>query len=523
LKRKAIIIGAGPAGLTAAFELLTRTDIQPIVIEKNSVMGGLSRTINYKGYRLDLGGHRFFSKSERVMEWWLNILPLQSIHAPTTTINYHHRSLSIPGNQSGPNPETTDQVMLLRDRRSRIFFSGKLFDYPINLNIETVLKLGPWTTFLMGLSYLRSVLFPIKNERNLEQFFINRFGRKLYRKFFKSYTEKVWGIACDHINASWGSQRIKGLSVAGALSHFFWKLVPASLNVRRTKIETTLVDRFLYPKFGPGQMWDTVAKRIIEKGGVILTDRSVNKISMTEQGLIKEIATAGPKGKVEHFSGDYYFSSMPVQELIKAVEPAVPSNIRSIGDGLIYRDFLIVGLLLKKLNAVEVTKSNKTAVKDNWIYIQEPEFLVGRLQIFNNWSPYMVADPSKTWVGMEYFCNETDSLWKKTDSELIQLATQELSKMGMIDPADVLDATVCRQLKTYPAYFGSYDRFNEIREYLDKIENLFLIGRNGMHQYNNQDHSMLTAMTAVDNILENRKDRSNLWAVNTEDGSAKPQ
>jgi len=511
--RTAIIIGAGPAGLTAAYELLERTDIKPIVLEGTDQVGGISRTVNYKGNRIDIGGHRFFSKSDRVMEWWLSILPMQKVEGKQT-ITYQRRTTEIDGAAAGPDPETTDNVMLLRGRKSRIYFRRRFFDYPITLSPDTLRKLGLGRSFLIGLSYLRSALFPIRNETNLEQFFINRFGRELYGTFFKSYTEKVWGVACSEISAEWGAQRVKGLSITKAILHFLKKLIPRKQDVAQKQVETSLIEQFLYPKFGPGQMWEEVTRRITERGGEVLMQHKVTRILTDANHNVTAVRATRPDGTEIELKGDYFFSTMPVRSLFRALDTDVPREIAEIAEGLQYRNFVTVGLLYDKLKTKEPDGS---PIRDNWIYIQEPDVLVGRLQIFNNWSPYMVADRGKTWVGLEYFCSDGDSLWSASDASMIELAKTEMQRIAIADAADCRDAVVIRVPKTYPAYFGTYERFEEVRKFVDTFPNLFLVGRNGMHRYNNQDHSMLTSMICVDNILAGRTDKSNIWDVNTEE------
>jgi protoporphyrinogen oxidase len=514
VKKKAIIIGAGPAGLTAAYELLCRSDVIPVILEKSSYMGGISRTVNYKGNRIDLGGHRFFSKSDRVMNWWLQHLPLEGKAGGSQNITYQQQSREIAIAGAGPDPQKTDEVMLLRKRKSRIYYLRKFFDYPIQLTGKTLVQLGLVRTLRIGFSYMRSVLFPEKEIVNLEQFFINRFGRELYLTFFKDYTEKVWGVPCNKISAEWGEQRIKGLSITKAILHFLQPPRKKTSGVAQKGTETSLIEQFLYPKLGPGQMWEIVARKVIQMGGEILTGFNVSAIHC-ENGRIRAISGTDEQGQMQRFEGDYFFSTMPIQELIRDLDTAVPANVREVSDGLQYRDFITVGLLLKKLR-IGQDNGSRLLIDDNWIYIQEPDVLAGRLQIFNNWSNYMVADPESVWLGVEYFCYETDDLWKKSDEEMAALAKEELDHIGIIDRNDVLDSTVIRMPKTYPAYFGTYDRFEELRKYVDGFENLFLVGRNGMHKYNNQDHSMLTAMVAVDNIVAGVKDKSSIWHVNTE-------
>jgi len=513
-KKYAIIIGAGPAGLTAAYELLTRTDIVPIVLEKSEYMGGISRTVNYKGNRIDIGGHRFFSKSDRVMNWWLSHLPLEPGADAEGVITHQQQARSLAGVGHGQ-AANGESVMLVRSRKSRIYFLRKFFDYPISLSPATLKNLGPVRTMRIGMSYAWRALFPLKQVQNLEQFFINRFGKELYLTFFKSYTEKVWGVPCNEIDAAWGEQRIKKLSVSKTLLHALKKLGQRKSDVAQKATETSLIERFLYPKFGPGQMWEEVARKVIELGGEIHTEISAEGFH-TEDGRIRSVIARGKDGELREFAGDFFFSTMPVQELVRALDCKVPDEVRGISDGLQYRDFITVGLLLEDLKIKESSAEGQKLVSDNWIYIQEPDVLAGRLQIFNNWSPFMVADRNKAWIGVEYFCYEGDQLWNRSDKEMAQLACEELHKIGIIEISAVLDNTVLRMPKSYPAYFGTYARFSRVQEFLDGFSNLYLVGRNGMHKYNNQDHSMLTAMTAVDNIIEGRTDKSNIWAVNTE-------
>jgi len=516
-QKRAIIIGAGPAGLTAAYELLTRTAILPIIIEKSEYMGGLSRTVNYKGNRIDIGGHRFFSKSDRVMEWWQRMMPLQASGAGEAALRYQNKERKITAPAEGPDPTADDRVMLLRDRKSRIYFLRRFFDYPITLSKSTLSKLGLWRTIKIGLSYAKSAAFPEKQENTLEQFFINRFGKELYNTFFKSYTEKVWGVPCSHISAEWGTQRIKGLSVIKTIQHALTKAIRGThSDIKQKATETSLIERFLYPKFGPGQMWEETARRVKEMGGEIRTGFKVERLQTRGWRVIAVEATNLSTGNRETFAGDYVFSSAPIKDLLRSFDVTPPANVLEVSDGLVYRDFITVGLLVRNLKIHDETAQGKKLIADNWIYIQEPDVQLGRLQVFNNWSPFMVNDPSTVWLGLEYFCNETDDIWKTADDRLIAFATEELSRIGIIEAVDVLDSTVLRMEKTYPAYFGTYNRFAELRSYVDGYENLFLVGRNGMHRYNNQDHSMLTAMVAVDNIIAGEIDKARLWAINTE-------
>lgn len=509
----AIIIGAGPAGLTAAYELLTRTNIKPVILERSDAMGGLARTVRYKGNRIDIGGHRFFSKSDRVMQWWMNQMPFEQNGSGPQKISYHGMSRAINGNHVDGAVDTyeSDQVMLVRKRKSRIYFLRQFFDYPISLTGDTLGKLGFIRTLRIACSYMKSAIFPIKSAQNLEQFFVNRFGRELYETFFKSYTEKIWGVPCDEISAEWGQQRIKGLSIAKSVKHFLTRRLRKSSGVAQRDVDTSLIEQFLYPTLGPGQMWEGVAEQIVKMGGEIITNCEVAGVQCCANTVVS--LKAIKDGRTQEFAGDYFFSTMAIKELIRAMDAPIPNNVREVSEGLLYRDFITVGLLVKKL---KVQNRNKKLIEDNWIYIQEPDVLAGRLQIFNNWSPSMVANQDHVWMGVEYFCYETDDLWKKSDTDMAALAGEELDKIGILDKADILDSMVIRVPKTYPAYFGTFNRFEEIRKFVDGFENLFLIGRNGMHRYNNQDHSMLTAMMAVDNISAGITEKANLWEVNTE-------
>jgi protoporphyrinogen oxidase len=511
----ALIIGAGPAGLTAAFEMLKRTGIKPIVLEKSDYMGGISRTVNYKGNRIDIGGHRFFSKSDRVMDWWTAVMPVESNGDRATTIHYQNKSREITGSAEAVDATREDRVMLVRNRKSRIYFLRKFFDYPIKMSAATIRNLGLPLTFVAGMSYMKSMAMPIKPERNLEEFFINRFGKRLYLLFFKSYTEKVWGVPCHEISAEWGAQRVKGLSILSALAHIVKSSFRGKADISQKNVETSLIERFLYPKLGPGQLWEYVAGSIKQNGGEILCGWEARRIRHTGNRVAAVEALHVPSGEVRTFEADYFFSTMPIKELIHGMDD-VPAEVREVSEGLQYRDFITVGVLLKKLQISEDNGHGNKLLTDNWIYVQEPDVQVGRIQIFNNWSPYLVQDPSLVWIGLEYFCYDTDPIWSWPDEKMIGLAKDELERMGIARGEDVLDATVIRVPKTYPAYFGAYEHFDRIRGFVDKIENLFLIGRNGMHKYNNQDHSMLTAMIAVDNIAAGIKDKSNLWEVNTE-------
>jgi protoporphyrinogen oxidase len=450
------------------------------------------------------------------MAWWLRMLPLEAGETGSAAVKYHGMERPVARRGNGPDPQTADRVMLLRPRKSRIYYLRRFFEYPISLSKDTLVKLGLWRAARIGASYLWSALFPRKPESTLEHFFINRFGKELYHTFFKSYTEKVWGVPCNQISAEWGAQRIKGLSVWSSVLHAAKKLLKGSNNIGQKGTETSLIEQFLYPKFGPGQMWEEVARQIQEMGGEIRTGHRVERI-VTDGWRVKAItATNSATGLRETFEGDYFFSTAPVRELTRMFDVAPPQNVLEVSDGLVYRDFITVGLLVRSLKINEDSPQGKKLVSDSWIYVQEPDVQLGRLQIFNNWSTHMVADPTNVWLGLEYFCNASDEIWKLSDERMAALAAKELSAIGIIDMAEVLDSTVIRMEKTYPAYFGTHGRFTEIRRHVDRYENLFLIGRNGMHRYNNQDHSMLTAMMAVDDIIAGKTDKTDLWEVNTE-------
>jgi protoporphyrinogen oxidase len=512
--KTAVIIGAGPAGLTAALELLRRSDIRPIVLEAGDRIGGISCTIRHNGNRMDIGGHRFFSKSDRIMDWWTELMPIAAGEngGDAQTIRYQNQQREVVA--SAKEAADPDLVMLVRPRRSRIYFLRSFFDYPIALNGRTIRQLGGWRMIKIGLGYFRAKLFPRRDEETLEDFLINRFGNELYLTFFKSYTEKVWGVPCNQISAEWGAQRIKGLSLRTAVAHFLKKTLSPkkSTDISQKGTETSLIEQFLYPKYGPGQLWEHVADLIVKKGGEIRMGFRAQRLHVDGDRIVT-VHAVDPHRTTHTIPADYVFSTMPVRELIHGLDVEVPAEIRAVADGLVYRDFITVGLLVDRLT---VTDPDGSPLKDTWIYIQEPDVLLGRLQIFNNWSPFMVADPSKVWIGLEYFCYETDQLWNMPDEEIARFAIAEVEKIGILRGSEVRDTHVVRVPKTYPAYFGTYDRFHEVVSYTDRFQNLFLVGRNGMHKYNNQDHSMLTAMTAVDQIVAGRIDKSALWQINTE-------
>ncbi|MCI1823506.1 MAG: NAD(P)/FAD-dependent oxidoreductase [Megasphaera sp.] len=497
-KKTAVIIGAGTAGLTAAYELLQKSDIRPIVLESDTMVGGIAKTVSYMGNHLDMGGHRFFSKSDEVIDWWLHFLPIEG-------------SEDDFGNMR--EADDIDRIMMVRHRVSRIFFLRKFFAYPISFQWETIHNLGILRMLRIGFSYLRCMAHPIKPEQSLEDFFINRFGKELYETFFKDYTAKVWGIPCNQIEPDWGAQRVKGLSIMGTVKHAIFQFFHKSYSLRQKEVETSLIEQFLYPKYGPGQMWQTVADTIVEQGGIIRLNCRVDKVEY-ENNKVKGVWIEDAETGRAYIPTEYVISTMPVKNLIRAMGDTVPEEVRRVSEGLIYRDFMTAGLLVKRL---QIREKDGQLIRDNWIYIQERDVKIGRLQILNNWSPYMVADCSKVWLGLEYFCNEGDSLWNMEDKDFAAFAAGELAKIGIIDAADVCDSTVVRVPKAYPAYFGTYKEMDTVRNFTDPITNLYLIGRNGMHRYNNMDHSMLTAMEAVKNIVNGAVSKENIWNVNVEE------
>jgi protoporphyrinogen oxidase len=406
--------------------------------------------------------------------------------------------------------------MLLRNRLSRIYFNGAFFSYPLSPGLDMVSKLGVAKCSQFAFSYARSHLAPIAPEVSLEDFFINRFGRALYLQFFKSYTEKVWGVPCSEISAAWGAQRVKSLNIGNMIAHALKKLVPGGRKDGAEK--TSLIENFLYPKFGPGQMWETAAKRFEQAGGRIV--RNARVVGVDRAGdRVTAVTAQIAGGDALHIATNNVVSTMPVKDLALAMRADLPEVIGGVGAQLQYRDFITVGLLYRKLRSTAGSINPRThLVADNWIYIQDAGVKVGRLQIFNNWSPYMVADPDTVWVGLEFFAKDDDELWAMPEAALKALALREMQQLKLADEADALDAVVIRQPKAYPGYFGdAYERFDELREYLDGIRNLYLVGRNGMHRYNNQDHSMLSAKFAVEAILAGSSDKSAIWGVNIDD------
>lgn len=500
---RAIIIGAGPAGLTAAYELLKKSNIKPIIIEQNDFVGGISTSQEYKGNIADFGGHRFFTKQKRVFDLWKEILPLQT--KPAIDDILLKKEIKFSKGKKTVDPEKTDTVLLYRKRLSRIFYNQRFFDYPITLSVNTILGLGMLRMAKILSSYLKSCVFK-REETNLENFFINRFGTELYQTFFKDYTEKLWGVPCSQISAEWGAQRVKGVSILKIIKEFF----------HHDKKETSLIDAFYYPKLGCGQMYTEMAKRILDMGGEIWLNTHLENIKL-DKGKITALTIQRKNEKPQIITGDYIFSSCPIKTLIRLMGNTVPTTIQSIAKNLIYRDFKTVLVLVNKLaieNKTKIKTLNKL-IPDCWIYIQEKNVNMGRVQIFNNWSPYLVKDFQNTvWIGLEYFYQKGDKLDNIPDDKFIKMALSEAEQIGLFKQTDVIETTIYAVPKAYPAYFGSYDRFDEIKLFLKTISNLYPIGRNGMHHYNNMDHSILTALISVDNILKNKN--TDVWEINTE-------
>ena len=458
-ERRPIVIGAGPAGLTAAYEL-TRFNLRPTVLEKSDAVGGLARTENYKGFHFDLGGHRFFSKVDEVTKLWHEVLGEDFVRRP---------------------------------RLSRIYYQRKFFYYPLR-PLNAMLGLGLWQGLRIVLSYVKWRLLPYRHEDTFEQWVTNRFGRRLFLTFFKAYTEKVWGIPCSELKAEWAAQRIKDLSLRTLLMQMY---------LRPRKTIRTLIEEFHYPRLGPGMMWRAVQAKVESRGGRVRLDAEVRRV-LRAGSRVEGVAVAAGDGE-EVVPGDEFFSSMPVTELILKLDPPPPPEVLAAARRLRYRDFLTVCLIVKRPDVFP----------DNWIYIHDPEVGVGRIQNFKNWSPDMVPDASRSSLGLEYFCAEGDETWRRADHELIALGTREVERVGLVAAADVEDGCVVRVPKAYPVYDSDYkDALVTIRAYVDGLENVHTIGRNGLHRYNNQDHAMVTGMFAVRNVVLG--ERHDLWAVNVD-------
>ena len=518
MSRIVVVAGAGPAGLTAALEMLRRTDCRPLVFESDGQVGGISKTVQYRGNRMDLGGHRFFSKSDWVMNWWQELLPVAGTEEELRDLHiaYHGNTRPVVATRTAERPDGA--VMVVRPRLSRIYYRRRFFDYPLKLSAGMIGNLGWFESVLLATSYARSRLLPRNPEETLEDFFINRFGRRLYLTFFRDYTEKVWGVPCRQISAEWGAQRVKGLSISKAILHSLRSSFGRRGDLAQKAVETSLIERFLYPRLGPGQMWEEVASRIAAAGGEIHLGHKVVGLERSGDRVTRAQVQDLSSGETRAIDFDAVVSTMPVKALVEQLRPD-DDELRNIAGGLPYRDFMTAGLVVRNMTATDRRGVVRPAAtpKDNWIYIQEPDVRLGRLQIFNNWSPDLVADPSTVSLGLEYFCQEDDDLWSMRDGQFLDFAARELEQIGLIQRGAVLDGTVVRVPKAYPAYFGEYARMDRIRDYLSTFANLFPVGRNGMHRYNNQDHSMLAAKCAVDCLATGSRDRDELWSINTED------
>ena len=512
MKEKVIIIGAGPAGLTMAYEILKngKDKYEVVILEETSEIGGISKTVRYNGNRMDIGGHRFFSKDDRVMNFWSQLMPIQG----KNSFDDEKLGREKPLAKGGPDPEKEDNVMLIGHRVSRIYYLKKFFDYPISMKPETFKNMGLGRTLKAGFSYLKSVVVK-KPETSLENFYINRFGKVLYSMFFEKYTEKLWGRHPSEISADWGAQRVKGISITAVIKDMFHKAF-GSKNKENT--ETSLIEEFWYPKYGPGHLWETLAKKVTEMGAEIKKGYKVSKLNFEDKKIVS--AECDVNGRKETINGDIFVSSMPMNDLVAGFNGIdVPENIRDIAKNLPFRDFITVGLLVDKLNLENKTdiKTLGNIVPDCWIYVQEPQVKMCRIQIFNNWSPYLVEDPEhKVWIGLEYTCSEGDKYWNMSDEEFINFAIDELVSMNIISKEQVEDAHREKIKKAYPAYFDSYKDIDKLIDYINNIDNLYCIGRNGQHRYNNMDHSMVTAMEAAKNIRTGKKERDNIWNVNTD-------
>lgn len=511
---KVIIIGAGPAGITAGYELLkqAKDKYEVIILEESNDIGGISKTVKYKGNRMDIGGHRFFSKNDDVMRWWNEIMPIQGRPSKDDIILNREKKLA----ENGPDPENEDRVMLVRNRVSRIYYKKKFFDYPVSLKWQTIKNMGFFTTMRAGFSYIAATLFKRK-EDCLENFYINRFGKVLYSMFFEGYTEKLWGRHPSEISADWGAQRVKGLSIVAIIKDIIRKLGRGKKNT--SKVETSLIEEFYYPKYGPGQLWEIAALEFEKLGGTIIKNAKVVRVNNGDDNMIDSVSYI-LDGKEQELKGDIVISSMPVKDLINGMKN-VPCSVMKVANGLPYRDFVTVGVLVNKLNLKNETsiRTLGNIVPDCWIYVQDTGVKLGRIQIFNNWSPYLVEDvENKVWIGLEYFCDETDEYFNMSEDAWLDLASKELVSMGVIgSKEEILDYHRETVKKAYPAYFDTYESIDEVVSYVDKFDNLYLVGRNGQHRYNNMDHSMVTSFEAVSNIINNKKDKSNIWNVNTEE------
>ena len=524
--KKICIIGAGPAGITFADKLLQLGgDFKIDIYEKSSYIGGISKTVEYKGNRIDIGGHRFFSKSDEVMKWWANKFPLalgNDEYSNGINITYHNQKKSIQGFRLAEKSDIdSGKIMLLRKRKSRILYERKLYDYPLKLNYKTISNIGIFRMISVIKSYLYSKFNKAKPD-NLEEFIISKFGQKLYSMFLNLILKK-YGVKNRKIFLQIGAQRIKVFQLEKY--YILQKLCQDSqknLIMKYLKRKLKLPYRkVLYLKFGPGQMWECVAEELTSKGVKILFNHEINSLKFdTKKKNLKSVEYRKTNGDFVEKEYDFVISTMPINELINGIKDEknlspFSKNVYNDALKLPYRDFITVGILLNKLSG-----PNSEILDDNWIYIQEKDVKVGRIQIFNNWSPYLCSDTDKFWIGLEYFCNQNDEFWNKKDNEIISMAKNELEKLKLAKNENILDAVILREKKTYPAYFGTYKNFNLIKKEINLVGNLFCIGRNGMHKYNNQDHSMLTALRAAELVHKNNLDisaKEKLWLINTEE------
>lgn len=514
--KRIIIGGGGPAGLTAAYLFSKNRNYEVLLFERTKFLGGIAKTVNFNGNRIDIGGHRFFSKSQWVMDFWKNIFPIQN--KPSLDQKILNLKIDFEKSSQTYDPEKEDKIFLVRDRLSRIFYNRKFFSYPVSLSMETIKNLGLKRTLKIGRDYLKIKIKPIKEEKNLEDFFINRFGFELYEIFFKDYTEKVWGVSCKEIEASWGKQRVKGLDIGKAIIHSLTKNFK-NKNLSQKDLETSLIEKFLYPKFGPGQFWEEVGKLSEDNGVKIYRQRKIVGMKIKNRKVLS-VKVEDEYGRIEDVECDHFISSLPIKDLFEGIYgDTIPQNVKDVALNLQYRDFFTIGVLLDDMMIKNKTnrKTINNIIPDNWIYIQEKDVKVGRAQIFNNWSPYLVKDPEKIWVGLEYFSNTKEPIWNWDDEKIKELSFHEMEKIKFFERKNVIDSLVLREEKAYPAYWGVYSNFEIVKEFVNSIDNLFLIGRNGMHRYNNMDHSMISAKESYETIIGNIKSKEKIWNVNAEE------
>ncbi len=514
-KKRVVIIGAGPAGLTAGYYLLKHSDqYEVVILEQDNLVGGISKTVEFSGYRIDTGIHRFFTKNDEVEQIWEECLPLQGSPAYDDILLDRKKTFA----QGGPDPEKDDKTMLIKDRITKIYYGRKFYDYPVHLNMTTICNMGFFTLIKATFSYFKACIFPLPNT-SLENFYINRFGRVLYGMFFESYTEKVWGVHPSEISADWGSQRVKGLSIRTVLKDVFKRFLHLKSNQNS---ETSLIESFIYPKLGAGYVYEEMAHRICQMGGKVILGAKVSTICGESKKISRIVYQKD--GKEISLKTDVCISSMPICYLfsqMKGIE--IPHRIYQIATKLPYREFMSVGLVLDQIHLEnhEKIKTIHDVVPYSWIYVQEPDVKMGRIQIFNNWSPYLFKDKTeiqdKVMISLEYFCSCHDQYWKMSDQEFIDFAIDEAIRLKIIDGREhVLESVRIKVDKAYPAYFGTYDKMDKVVDFLNHIPNLYCIGRNGQHRYNNMDHSMLTGIETAKHILDPSLDKKMIWEVNTE-------